>query len=69
MNELKEILKQGFELNARMGWLKAIDKAIKKRDKTLEKFKRQNHVVTKLVEEYKKRYPNDLTGGQYNGRE
>lgn len=69
MSQLKELVKEAFELTVRMRWLKTINKAIKKRDNTLEKFKRQNYVVTKLVEEYKKRYPNDLTGGLYNGRE
>lgn len=69
MSQLKELVKEAFELNVRMRWLKTINKAVKKRDNTLEKFKRQNYVVTKLVEEYKKIYPNDLTGGRYDGRE
>lgn len=56
MNELKELLNEGFELHAQMAWLKTIDKAIKKRDKLKQKFIRQNYVVTKLVEAYNERY-------------
>ena len=54
------LLVRVFELSARTKWLKTIDKAIKKRNKLRDKLLRQNYVVTQLVTEYKKRYPNDL---------
>ena len=56
MNELKEMIKKSFDLWVKMRWLKTIDKEAKKRRKYFFKFKRQEYVVNKLVEEYNNLY-------------
>ena len=56
MKELKELLKRSFELRVKMRWLKTIDKEVKKRRKYFFKYKRQEYVVNKLVEEYNNIY-------------
>lgn len=56
MRELKELLKRSFELRVKMRWLKTIDKEVKKRRKYFFKYKRQEYVVNKLVEEYNNIY-------------
>lgn len=53
---MKELLKRSFELWVKMRWLKTIDKEIKKRRKYFFKYKRQEYVVNKLVEEYNNLY-------------
>lgn len=53
---MKELLKRRFELWIKMRWLKTIDKEIKKRRKYFFKYKRQEYVVNKLVEEYNNLY-------------
>ena len=52
MSELKELIKKSFALWVKMRWLKTIDKEVKKRRKYFFKYKRQEYVVNKLVEEY-----------------
>lgn len=56
MSELKEMIKKSFDLWVKMRWLKTIDKEVKKRTKYFFKFKRQEYVVNKLVEEYNNLY-------------
>ncbi len=53
---MKKLLKRQFELWVKMWWLKTIDKEIKKRRKYFFKYKRQEYVVNKLVEEYNNLY-------------
>ena len=53
---MKELLKRRFELWIKMRWLKTMDKEIKKRRKYFFKYKRQEYVVNKLVEEYNNLY-------------
>ena len=52
-----DLLIRTLKISTQMSWLKTIYKAIAKRDKLRDKFMRQNYVVTRLVQEYKKRYP------------
>lgn len=59
---LKKLLKESFNLWCRMRWLKTIDKEIKKRDKCYEQYKRHQYIATKLVEEYKKAFPEKREG-------
>jgi hypothetical protein len=54
--EMKELLKRRFEIWLKMRWLKTINKEIKKRRKYLFKYKKQEYVVNKLVEEYNNTY-------------
>lgn len=56
MSELKELIKKSFALWVKMRWLKTIDKEVKKRRKYFFKYKRQEYVVNKLVEEYNNLY-------------
>jgi hypothetical protein len=56
MSELKELIKKSFDLWVKMRWLKTIDKEVKKRRKYFFKYKRQEYVVNKLVEEYNNLY-------------
>lgn len=56
MKEIKGLLKRTFELWVKMRWLKLIDKELKKRRKYFFKYKTQEYVVNKLVEEYNKLY-------------
>lgn len=51
-----KLFKQTFELWVKMRWLKTIDKEVKKRRKYFFKYKRQEYVVNKLVEEYNNLY-------------
>lgn len=53
---MKKLLKRQFELWVKMRWLKTIDKEVKKRRKYFFKYKRQEYVVNKLVEEYNNLY-------------
>lgn len=57
---MKKLLKRQFELWVKMRWLKTIDKEIKKRRKYLFKYKRQEYVVNKLVDEYNKIYADSV---------
>ena len=68
MEELKMRIKQSFELRIKMRWLKTIDKAVKKRKKWFFKYKRQEYVVNKLVDEYNKLYADFNKGEGNDGR-
>lgn len=57
---MRKLLKQTFELWVKMRWLKTIDKEIKKRRKYFFKYKRQEYVVNKLVDEYNKIYADSV---------
>ena len=58
--EMRELLKQSFELVVKNGWLKTIDKECDKYDKIKRKLFRQQYVVNSLLAEYKKKYGEDL---------
>lgn len=60
MKELKDLIKKSFALWVKMRWLKTIDKEVKKRRKYFFKYKRQEYVVNKLVEEYNALYADGL---------
>jgi hypothetical protein len=64
MIELKEMIKKSFDLWVKMRWLKTIDKEVKKRRKYFFKFKRQEYVVNKLVEEYNNLYADSKFKGE-----
>ena len=57
---MRKLLKQTFELWVKMWWLKTIDKEIAKRRKYFFKYKRQEYVVNKLVDEYNKIYADSV---------
>ena len=60
MDSLKALIKESFELSCQMRWLRLIDKEIRKRDKLLEKERRQSYVVQRLFQEYEKRYGEEV---------
>jgi transcription initiation factor TFIIIB Brf1 subunit/transcription initiation factor TFIIB len=67
MAELIRLLKESFELSVKMRWLKNIEKESDKYTKIKSKLTRQQHCVNALLEEYKKRYSEDLRRGKDNG--
>lgn len=60
MKELFALLKQSFELSAKMRWLKTIDKENDKYKKLIEKSNRQLYIVNELLKEYHKKYGENL---------
>lgn len=59
MAELIHLIKESFELSVKMRWLKEIEKATHKRQKLYEDYQRQGFVISELVKEFNKRYPDD----------
>ena len=66
MAELIHVIKKSFELSVKTRWLKEIEKAIHKREKLYEDYQRQGFVISELVKEFNKRYPDDklMKGGE-----
>ena len=66
MAELIHLIKESFELSVKMRWLKEIEKAIHKRQKLYEDYQRQGFVISELVKEFNKRYPDGklMKGGE-----
>jgi hypothetical protein len=60
MEKLKQLIKESFELSVKKRWLKEIDRAIDRYKKTYAKATREHYVMSKLIEEYKKIYSEDL---------
>lgn len=67
MNELKELIKETFELWVRKRWLKEVNKACdkyikikekidKRHKKDQEKLNRYSYVAGEMIKEYKDRY-------------
>lgn len=57
MEKLKELLKRSFDLWVKKRWLKEIDRAADSYNKSKDKLQRDTHVVSVLIEEYNKLYP------------
>ena len=53
---MKELIKRSFNLWCKMRWLKMIDKECDKYNKLKSRLSRQQLVVNKLLDEYKKIY-------------
>ena len=53
---MKELIKRSFNLWCKMRWLKMIDKECDKYNKLKSRLSRQQLVVHKLLDEYKKIY-------------
>jgi hypothetical protein len=60
MDKFKELMKRSFALWVKKRWLKEIDRAIDRYKKTYAKATREQYVMNKLIEEYKKIYGEDL---------
>jgi hypothetical protein len=57
MAELINLIKESFDLSVRIRRLKNIDRAIKKRSKIYEAYRRQNYIIVDLVNKYNELYP------------
>lgn len=66
---MAELLKRSFELFVKNRWLKTIDKECDKYNKIKSKLSRQQYVVNSLLEEYKKKYGEDLRTPKERGGE
>ena len=60
MEKLKELLKSSFDLWVKKRWLKEIDKCLNSYNKSRDKAERDRYVLAVMLEEYKKRYGEDL---------
>lgn len=56
---MAELIKKSFEIWVKMRWLKKMDKALAKRAKTYDKYKRECFVVHKLAQAYMKKFPDE----------
>ena len=64
MRELRELLKQRFDLFVKMRWLKTINKETDKYKKLEEKSNRQLYVLNALLKRYHEIYGEDLRKGK-----
>lgn len=53
---MNKLIKKKYELSKRAKLLKTISRKIRKRNKLRSKFNKQDLIVSKLLEEYQKRY-------------
>jgi hypothetical protein len=64
MDELKQMIKESFDLLVKRRWLRIIEKESRKGKKLLDKYYRQVYVVNKLLEEYVQRFPKTPEKGE-----
>ena len=64
MRDLRELLKQRFDLFVKMRWLKTINKETDKYKKLEEKSNRQLYVLNALLKRYHEIYGEDLRKGK-----
>lgn len=60
MSMFNDLLKRTFELWVKKRWLKEINKAVDRYNKTYAKATREHYVMSKLIEEYNKLYSDNL---------
>ena len=67
MNELKDLLKESFDLSIKMRWVKAIDKELnkynrinKKRTKLSNELRKQKYIIDAMIKRYNEIYGEDL---------
>lgn len=53
---MRKLMKETFELWSKMRWVGIINKERKKKDKLYSKYKRQEYIVSNLIEEYQRKY-------------
>lgn len=68
MEKFKDLLKRSFALWVKKRWLNEINRAVDRYNKAKDKAARERYVVNTLIEEYNKRYHEDL-GGSKNGKD
>jgi hypothetical protein len=64
MDELKQMIKESFDLWVKRRWLRIIEKESRKGKKLLDKYYRQVYVVNRLLEEYVQRFPKTPEKGE-----
>jgi hypothetical protein len=64
MDELKQMIKESFDLWVKRRWLSIIEKESRKGKKLLDKYYRQVYVVNRLLEEYVQRFPKTPEKGE-----
>jgi hypothetical protein len=64
MDELKQMIKESFDMRVKMRWLRIIEKESRKGKKLLDKYYRQVYVVNRLLEEYCQRFPDTPKKGE-----
>lgn len=64
MDELKQMIKESFDLWAKRRWLRIIEKESRKGKKLLDKYSRHVYVVKRLLEEYAQRLPDAPQKGE-----
>ena len=65
MEKVKALLKRTFELLVKKRWLKEIDRAVDRYEKAKTTARYEHYVLAVLLDRYKKRYGEDLRGGNY----
>ena len=64
MDELKQMIKESYELLVKKRWLRIIEKESRKGKMLLDKYYRQVYVVNQLLEEYVQRFPKTPEKGE-----
>ena len=59
MRQFKTLLRDSFELLVKKHWLKEINKAVDRYNKSRDKLQADTHVLVELVKRYNKIYSND----------
>ena len=65
MEKFKDLLKRSFELWVKKRWLKKIDRAVDRYNKTKTEANYERYVIAVLLEKYKDKYGEDIRGGKY----
>lgn len=53
---MKKFIKETLETWTKIRWISTINKERRKKDKLHSKYKKQEYIVSNLIEEYQKRY-------------
>lgn len=67
MAESLKLLREIFELSCRTRWIRTINKECDKYNKIKNKLSCQQYVINSLLEEYKKKYGEDLRAPKERG--
>lgn len=74
MNELKNLLKESFDLFVKKRWLKAINKEVnkynrinRKHTKVSGKLRKQQYILDAMIKRYNEIYGEDLRRGKKEG--
>lgn len=57
MENLKQLIKESFDLIVKKRWLKEIESAVNSYNKSRDRLRRDTYVLSVLIKEYNERYP------------